>query len=136
MKKITLTLFVIFILLNSISAQEKNLKLVQILTFDSTINYNASDGITNASFTVPTNRYWKIENLTLNPSSGSMASFGINNVRIWFNPASIISTVTSTTYQGPPIWCKPGNVLQVWPQFQSYSGNYSYRIVIFEFMLE
>jgi hypothetical protein len=136
MKKIKLILLLAFIQLNSISAQEKNLKLVQILTIDSTIYHNASDGITNASYTVPANRYWKIENLTLNPTSGSMASFGINNVRIWFNPASVISTITGTTYQGPPIWCKPGNTLQVWPAFQNTFGNYSYRIVIFEFMLE
>lgn len=136
MKKITLTLLVAFILLNSISAQEKNLKLVQILTIDSTIYHNAPNGITNASITVPANKYWKIENLTLSPTSGSMAFFGINGVTTWFNPASLYTSATNYTYQGPPIWCKPGNILQFWPNMQNNQGSYSYRLVIFEFILE
>lgn len=135
MKKITLTLLVVFILLNSISAQEKNLKLVQILTFDSTINLNSPSG-TSVSLSVPVNKYWKIENLTLSPPQGCMAIFAINNTPIWFNPTSIYNPVTYYTYQGPPIWTKPGNTLNIWTNQQVSTGNYSYRLVIFEFILE
>ena len=135
MKKHTVILLFAFLLCKNLFAQEKNLKLVQILSFDSTIYHNSPNG-TSASITVPANRYWKIENLTLSPMSGSMAFLGINGVVIWFNPGSIYVSATNYTYQGPPIWCKPGNTIQLWGNTQNSAFSYSYRLVIFEFILE
>lgn len=135
MKKTLSILFVTILLCKLVAGQEKNLKLVQVLTFDSTINLNSPSG-TNVSLNVPVNKYWKIENLTLSPPQGCMAIFGINNTPIWFNPTSIYNPVTYYTYQGPPIWTKPGNTLNIWTNQQVSTGSYSYRLVIFEFILE
>lgn len=116
----------------SLNAQEKNLKLIRVITRDSTINF--SNGRSQSVFiTVPQDRYWKIENIYYNTYNGATGgALYINGKNIW-RPSSGIQFFTAG-----PVWCVPGDVLDLFAGCANTgcSGTFDYRLAIFEFILE
>lgn len=129
MKKYFIALVCCFFLMSA-SAQEKNLKLIDVRTYDSTVNFNTSFP-TPISFTVPANRIWRVENIMLYPFNGaSNGHLLINGKIFWFSGGQ------AAIYSGSPIWLKANEVLSVRGISSINGGDYNYRLAIFEFALE
>jgi hypothetical protein len=113
-------------------APEKNLKLIRIIRYDSSVT--VTNGRSPSVFIpVPQDRYWKVENLYFNAFNGSTGG------RLYINGKNIWSVGTGVQiFTGGPIWCVPGDVLDLFGVCSSApcGGTFDYRLAIFEFALE
>ena len=120
----------------SLLAQEKFLKLNNIIKYDSSVTFvppNVNNLFSNKIyFTVPTGKYWKIQSIH------SMTLANAGNFSIDLNNNLILG---GYGYTGSNIfgsfWCLPGDVIAIYAQgTPGYTGKFNYRMLIWEFLLE
>ena len=143
-KNVELYLILLFILITptSLIAQERFLKLSDIISSDSSITFtpNNSNLYSNrVYYRVPAGKYWKIQSInsmgiTDNPYSPRI--FPASPLYLEINNKLINYSNTDRGYMGS-IWCLPGDLIALYAGgTPNYFSKLNFRMIIFEFLLE
>ncbi len=139
-------LVLLFILLTpaSLFAQEKFLKLTNIISTDSTITFTPI-GLNYYSnktyYRVPAGKYWKIQSINCmgiqEPLPPQLPrTLPASPLYIEINNKLINYTSTDNGFLGS-YWCLPGDLIALYTYgTPGYTRKLDYRMIIFEFLLE
>lgn len=126
----------------SLLAQEKFLKLTNIISSDSSITFTPTFNNLNSNrvyYRVPTGKYWKIQSVNTmgildNPSNPRI--FPASPLYLEINNKLISYSYTDNGFMGS-IWCMPGDLIAFYASGNpNYYSKLNFRMVIFEFLLE
>jgi len=147
-KLIITTSLILFFFVSPMSllAQERFLKLTNIIKYDSTIQYVANfNNISSQriALTVPTGKLWKIQSINTMAYNGTQViNIDINN-KLFFTDGTYdqsFRNIKNFSSTFGPMWCLPGDQISIYgygtPWDNSAFNRFNYRLQIFEFILE
>jgi hypothetical protein len=147
-KRVIANSLILFFFISPLSllAQEKFLKLTNIIKYDSTIQYVANfNNISSQriALTVPTGKLWKIQSINTMAYNGTQViNIDINNKLFFTNGTydQTFRTIKDFSSTFGPLWCLPGDQISIYgfgtPWDNSAFNRFNYRLQIFEFILE
>jgi hypothetical protein len=143
-KNVEFYLILLFILITpaSLIAQEKFLKLSNIISSDSSITFTPTFNNLYSNkvyYRVPAGKHWKIQSINTmgimdNPNNPRIYPAGPLYLEI--NNKLINYTNTDGGYMGS-IWCLPGDLIALYASGSpNFFSKLNFRMIAFEFLLE